>query len=180
MSLIRVVFVGAPSTGKSTIGKALAEKYHTQWVPEFGRYFWEEHQVDRKLTQAQLVEIAVGQRDWEDKAAKTSEKYLFVDTEAIVTRQYAIDYYGESTPELDHYADLSAERYDYFFLCATDIPYEENWARSGDVHRQAFQSRLIDDLQRRGIAYTELTGSHDERLAQVEARLGLATCKPGR
>ena len=168
MSVQRIVFVGAPSTGKSTICKALADKYQTQWVAEYGRTYWEKHQVNRKLTQEQLVAIAIGQRQWEDEAINRAKDYLFVDTEAIVTRQYAFDYYGQSSPELDHYADLSAERYAYFFLCGTDIPYEENWARSGDVHRKNFQKRLVADLQRRGINYTELFGAHEKRIAKVE------------
>ena len=171
MSLIRVVFVGAPSTGKSTICKALAEQYQTQWVPEYGRYYWEEHQTDRKLTQEQLVQIAIGQREWENKAAKTANEYLFVDTEAIVTRQYAFDYYGESSTVLDDYADQSISRYDHFFLCDTDIPYESNWARSGDVHRHTFQKRLIADLDNRRIPYTIVSGSHEERMAVVLEKL---------
>jgi len=168
MKPISIVCVGAPSTGKSTLCKALAEKYKTQWVLEYGRHYWEQHQVDRRLSQEQLVEIAIGQRESEDDSAQLAEKYLFVDTEAIVTRQYAIDYYDQSTPELDHFADLSAKRYSHFFLCATDIPYEDNWARSGEVHRERFQKRLIEDLKDRQIPYTELRGNLQTRIATVE------------
>ncbi|MBT8448568.1 MAG: ATP-binding protein [Gammaproteobacteria bacterium] len=168
MKPISIVCVGAPSTGKSTLCKALAEKYKTQWVLEYGRKYWEQNQVDRRLSQEQLVEIAIGQRESEDNAARLADKFLFVDTEAIVTRQYAIDYYGQSTPELDHYADLAAKRYSHFFLCATDIPYEDNWARSGEVHRERFQKRLIADLKNRKIPFTELRGNLETRLAIVE------------
>lgn len=171
MSLKWVVFLGAPSTGKTTIGRALAEKYRTQWVPEFGRFYWEEHQDNRQLTQAQLVEIAIGQRKWEDKAAQRATNYLFIDTEAIVTRQYAFDYYGESSVELDSYADQSANRYHQFFVCDIDIPYEDNWARSGEVHRDDFQARLINDLNARQIPYTLLTGSHEQRMSTVANKL---------
>lgn len=171
MSLKWLVFVGAPSTGKSTLCRTLAEKYHTHWVPEYGRHYWEQHQIDRRLSQEQLVEIAIGQRAWEDEATKVAKDYLFLDTEAIVTRQYAFDYYGESSPQLDHYADMSKQRYDHFFLCATDIPYEDNWARSGEVHRDEFQQRLIADLTARQIRYTELTGNLSERLSLVNQTL---------
>lgn len=169
MRLIKVVFVGAPSTGKSTLCQALAKKYQTQWVAEFGRDYWQKHHVNRRLTQEQLIHIAIGQRDWEDQAAQRANQFLFIDTEAIVTRQYALDYYGESTPILDDYAQQSESRYDHFFLCATDIPYEDNHARSGAVHRETFQKRLIVDLSQRGIKYTELRGSLQQRIQQVEA-----------
>ena len=38
--LIRnVVFLGAPSTGKTTLCQRLASRYHTQWMPEYGREY---------------------------------------------------------------------------------------------------------------------------------------------
>ena len=31
-----VVFLGAPSTGKTTLCQRLASRYRTQWMPEYG------------------------------------------------------------------------------------------------------------------------------------------------
>ena len=53
-----VVFLGAPSTGKTTLCQALAEHYNTQWVPEYGRTFWNAHQENRRLKLEDLVLIA--------------------------------------------------------------------------------------------------------------------------
>lgn len=36
------VFVGAESTGKSTLVEHLAREYGTMFVPEIGRFVWEE------------------------------------------------------------------------------------------------------------------------------------------
>jgi HTH-type transcriptional repressor of NAD biosynthesis genes len=47
--ITKVVFVGAMSTGKSTIAEALAEQYHTTFASEYGRDYWTEHQVDRRI-----------------------------------------------------------------------------------------------------------------------------------
>jgi hypothetical protein len=58
--------VGAPSTGKSTLAQQAAGAFMTEWVPEYGREYWEKHQVDRRLSAAQLVEIAEGHRDREN------------------------------------------------------------------------------------------------------------------
>jgi NadR type nicotinamide-nucleotide adenylyltransferase len=56
----KVVFLGAPSTGKTTLAEAMAREFGTAWLPEYGREYWETHQVDRRLTPEQLVEIADG------------------------------------------------------------------------------------------------------------------------
>ena len=37
----RVVLVGAESTGKTTLAEMLASQWRTNWVPEFGRDYWE-------------------------------------------------------------------------------------------------------------------------------------------
>jgi NadR type nicotinamide-nucleotide adenylyltransferase len=56
----KIVLLGAPSTGKTTLAEALAQAYQTVWMPEYGREYWEAHQHERRLTLAQLVEIAEG------------------------------------------------------------------------------------------------------------------------
>ena len=56
----RIVFVGAESTGKSTLSDYLAHVYETVSVPEIGRFIWEEKQG--RLNAADYVEIALKHR----------------------------------------------------------------------------------------------------------------------
>lgn len=169
--VLRVAFVGAPSTGKSTITEALAREYGTTFMPEYGREYWFAHQVNRRLTPEQLVELAHGHREREELAMREARHVLFVDTEALVTRMYGIWYHGQVLPELERLADESASRYDVFFLCDDDIPYEDEWARSGDAFRTTFQQVIIDELLRRRIPYVTLTGPVDARVATVRETL---------
>src|SRR5581483_9617149 len=37
----RICLIGAESTGKTTLARALAEHYQTVWVPEYGREYSE-------------------------------------------------------------------------------------------------------------------------------------------
>lgn len=167
-SIKRVVFLGAPSTGKSTIAQLTAERLNTEYVAEYGREYWLKHQQDRLLTQEQLLHIAEEQIRQEDEAIKKANKFLIVDTNALTTWHFAQDYYGCAHPKLDQLADESKDRFDIVFLCSDDIPFEDTWERSGDVKREEFQQFITNQLHVRGIAYTELFGSVEERFEQIQ------------
>jgi nicotinamide riboside kinase len=38
------------------LAERLAREFRTQWMREYGREYWERHQIDRRLTPTQLVE----------------------------------------------------------------------------------------------------------------------------
>ena len=169
--LTKVVFLGAPSTGKTTLCQALAERAGEPWVPEYGREYWEAHQVDRRLAPAQLVEIAVGHRAAEERIAADADRVLFVDTDASTTRVFADDYHGRAEPELDALAAACGGRYDLTFLCGDDIPYADTPDRSGAVRRAVFQRRIRANLLAAGRPFLTLRGSLAERIETVEAVL---------
>lgn len=166
--ITKVVFLGSESTGKSTIAKALAERHNTQFVPEYGAQYWFEHQQDGVLTQEQLVEIARGHILSEDETVLKSNKYCFIDTNALTTYMYCKDYHGEALPELMQLADNCYRRYDLFFLCEDDIPYDDTWDRRGEETRSIFQRKIVGDLAERKIPFIRLKGNLEERIATVE------------
>ena len=166
--ITRVVFLGAPSTGKSTLAQELARRYRTVWMPEYGREYWLNHQQDRRLSQEQLVEIAEGHIEREEPLLLEANEFLFVDTDATTTYMFALDYYGEAHPRLEVLADQARDRYDLFFFCGDEIPYEDTWERSGAVYRKIFQRQTRADLERRKVQFIDLVGSVDERLETAE------------
>jgi len=165
--IINVVFLGAPSTGKTTIAERMAESFRTCWMPEYGREYWENHQVDRRLTPQQLIEIAEGHLEREESMLARANRFLFTDTNAMTTETFARYYHGEADVRLRDLADAAARRYDLFFLCDTDIPYEATWDRSGPANRLALQRQIIGDLNARKVPYVLLRGTVDERAATV-------------
>lgn len=169
--VVKAVFLGAMSTGKSTIAEALAERHGTTFVPEYGRTYWEKHQVDRRLGLEAFDEIALGHMASEDQLVLDANRFLFVDTNAITTYMFALDYHGAAPDLLTRLANENPQRYDLFFLCQDDIPYDDTWDRSGDQKRRVFQRQIIADLHRRRVPYVELAGSLDERMATVETVL---------
>lgn len=165
--ITKVVFLGAPSTGKSSIAEALAKQYQTHWMPEYGREYWEAQQINRRLSLEQLVEIAEGHLEREELKVQEANRYLFVDTNAITTYMFSQAYHGQALARLQDLAKQASSRYDLVFVCDTDIPYADTWDRSGDVQRQVFQKQILSDLQIRRIPYFLLRGNLETRINYV-------------
>ncbi len=166
--VVKVVFVGAMSTGKSTIVESLAKKYQTSYAPEYGREYWTKHQVNRRIGFEEFDIIADGHIAGEIAAMANANKYLFVDTNAVTTFMYCLDYHGRPTPHLERLALENHQRYDIWFLCEDDIPYDDTWDRSGPQKRSVFQKQIVSDLLDRRIPFIRIAGSLDERIEQVD------------
>ena len=166
--LTQVVFLGAPSTGKTTLAELMANRYNTIWMPEYGREYWEQHQIERRLTQDQLLELALGHVANEVRLALNADRFFFIDTDASTSLQFSYYYHESARPELIQLADRARTRYDVFFLCEPDIPYDDSWDRSGEVSRQEMHRRIEADLLARKIPFHRLTGTLEERSQKVE------------
>lgn len=169
--ITNIVFLGAPSTGKTTIAETMAKAFNTEWMPEYGREYWEKYQINRRLSKAQLVEIAEGHLEREDQCIQQANQYLFTDTNAITTYLFSLYYHGEADAELIELAKAAEQRYDLIFVCDTDIPYDDTWDRSGDVNRIDFQKQIIQNLHNRKFDFILLSGNLEERCNKVAAIL---------
>ena len=165
----KIVFLGAPSTGKSTLCEALAQRLDTQWVEEYGREYWLTHQVDRRLTPEQLLHIAQTQNEWEDQQAQSANKVLLCDTNAFTTWHFALHYHNDALPELQRLAQQSWGRYALVVLCDDDIPYDDTPERSGDANRAEFQAFLRHYLAQHKIPHIVASGSVEARIETVLA-----------
>jgi len=169
--IANIVFLGAPSTGKTTITKNMAQEYGTVWMPEYGREYWEQNQVERRLSLEQLLEIAEGHLEREESLLYQANQYLFTDTNALTTFMFSQYYHQTAVPKLIELANLASSRYDLVFLCDTDIPYDDTWDRSGDVNRKTFQKQIIGELLARKIPFILLSGNIETRVTKVKTSL---------
>jgi NadR type nicotinamide-nucleotide adenylyltransferase len=169
--ITNVVFLGAPSTGKTTLTSRLAQEYDTVWMPEYGREYWEKHQVNRRLSLEQLVEIASEHLNREEELLYQANRYLFTDTNAITTYMFSLYYHNTAAPQLAELANQAASRYDLVFVCDVDIPYDDTWDRSGDVNRRIFQKQIVNDLIIRKIPFFLVQGELETRVKYVKGVL---------
>jgi HTH-type transcriptional repressor of NAD biosynthesis genes len=163
----KVVFVGAPSSGKTTIAEACARQIGGNWMPEYGREYWEKHNRERRLTLGQLAEIAIGHIDREEELFQTSDGHTFIDTNAMTTAVFSDYYHGAREPSLSALAAQCSGRYDVTFLCDIDIPFEDTEDRSGPGNRLEFHKRTIAALEESRIPFITLRGTVAERVYLV-------------
>ena len=60
-------------------------------------------------------------------------------------------------------------------LCGDDSPYDDTADRSGEANRSDFQKTTIEELDKRGIEYHEVTGSIHDRISEVSRILETMT-----
>lgn len=171
----RVVVVGAESTGTTTLARALADHYRTEWVPEVGRE-WSERKAaegtfgtDAAWTTGDFVEIARLQQAAEDAAARRSGPVLVCDTDALATAVWHERYLGARSPEVEEIA--ASRSYALYVLTADDIPFVQDGLRDGEHLRAWMTDRFREELRRRREPHVEVRGSHDERLALAVAAI---------
>ena len=122
--IIKIALFGPESTGKTTLARQLAEYYKTEWVPEFARdYLQEKWDSSQQIcTVDDMLPIAYGQTKLENERALTANRYLFCDTNLMVTKVFSEVYYNYCDPLLNEAA--CEHEYDLFFLTDIDVPWE--------------------------------------------------------
>ncbi|MET3027134.1 DUF4301 family protein [Flavobacterium sp. UW10123] len=168
-NIIKIALFGPESTGKTTLAKQLADYYETEWVPEFARdYLQEKWEENKHICVADdMMPIAYGQTALENEKLAKADKYLFCDTNLMVTKVFSEMYYGFCDPLLNE-AALKHE-YDLFFLTDIDVPWEKDDIRDTPEGRETvfsvFKQTLIDTKK----PFITLSGDKETRLAKATA-----------
>ncbi|MDI6045215.1 DUF4301 family protein [Flavobacterium yafengii] len=167
--IIKIALFGPESTGKTTLAKQLAEYYKTEWVPEYAReYLQEKWDANQQIcTVDDMLPIALGQTKLENESAVMANKYLFCDTNLLVTKVFSEVYYDYCDPLLDQAA--REHEYDLFFLTDIDVPWEKDDLRDRPEERESvfaiFKQSLIDNKK----PFVILSGDKKLRLKKAVA-----------
>jgi nicotinamide riboside kinase len=168
-TIIKIALFGPESTGKTTLATQLADYYETEWVPEFARDYlqkmWEENQ--HICVADDMMPIAYGQTALENQKLSLARKYLFCDTNLMVTKVFSEMYYGFCDPLLNE-AALDHE-YDLFFLTDIDVPWEKDDIRDTPDGRETVFSVFKQTLMDTNKPFITLSGDKKSRLAKATA-----------
>ncbi|MDF2790532.1 MAG: nicotinate-nucleotide adenylyltransferase [Neobacillus sp.] len=161
----KIVVVGTESCGKSTLTRYLAKIYNTTYVEEYGRTLCEElGGCDGIMVKEDYQRIAYGHKMEEFKAIEKANKFVFIDTEVIVTQFYSNLYNYEHQLVLDEIAKI--QDYDLWLFLEPDVKWVDDGLR---VHgeekvRDQNNENLKTLLNKHDVDYKILTGKYENRL----------------
>lgn len=164
---VRVCVIGAESTGTTTLSKALADKYHTAWAQEYGRYYTESlNNINHGWHTEEFTHIAKVQQEMENQLAGESNGVLICDTNAFATRLWHKRYVNKWSPGVNRIA--KDDKVDLYIITGDEIPYEQDGIRDGESIRHDMQQQFRDEIKKTNIPYIEVRGSVKERIKQSD------------
>ena len=166
-TIIKITMFGPESTGKTTLAKQLAEHFDTVWIPEFARDYLQEKWDKTGLIcePDDLMPIAIGQTNLENEILSVANKFLFCDTNLMVTKVFSEIYYNFCDPILDKAA--RKHKYDLFFLTDIDVPWEKDDLRDKPEERAKTFKAFKNALEENNKPYILLSGNKEQRLQKA-------------
>jgi NadR type nicotinamide-nucleotide adenylyltransferase len=179
---VRLVFVGAESTGTTTVSSLLADRFRarggvfarTGWVPEYGREYteikWRRDGVpnldDLVWDRADFDAVAAEQTSRENAAAAAGSPLLVCDTDAFATSVWERRYLGVDARIGQSWAHAELPGRDMYLV--TDhagVPWHDDGLREGDLAiRAAMTDWFTAELTAADHSWALLTGTLDQRL----------------
>jgi len=155
---MRIAITGPESSGKTTLAMALAEALGGVFIPEFAREYL--LQLDTPYTQEDLNIIAKGQlKLWK---ASSEKPVVVCDTEMLVMHVWSeVSYQNTSSFILK---SLGRQTFDHYFLCAPDIPWEEDPLREHPEMRQELFEIYLEKMEELGLPFSIISGDEEHRL----------------
>ena len=165
--IIKIALFGPESTGETTLAKQLAEHFDTVWTPEFARdYLQEKWDKTAQICDVNdMLPIAYGQTKLENQSLSTANKYLFCDTNLMVTKVFSEVYYNFCDPVLDKAA--RKHKYDLIFLTDIDVPWERDDLRDKAEGRESVFALFKQALIANNKPFITLSGDKEWRLKKA-------------
>ncbi|MFM2033570.1 MAG: hypothetical protein RJA32_205 [Pseudomonadota bacterium] len=175
--ILRIAFVGAECSGKTSLAQSLADtfskEYPSAYVPEYLRLFVD--QENRTPRPDEQVGIAMEQQSLERTLANDLIKQhsnpdfvlLFCDTTPLMTCIYSEVVFGGTNPELFKIA--KAHDYDLTIFTQNDFPWQEDGLqRDGPVAQTKVHFRVKARLEELQIPYQTAFGDPVLRLQKTQ------------
>ena len=159
MTLKRVAIIGPESTGKSWLAQKLAIHYNANLVDEYAREYFSERKYEYNVDD--LVAIAKGQIDNEERIASFSSNIIFCDTDLIVMKIWSKVVFGRVPDWIEN--QLQEHIYDLYLLCYPDLEWKPDPLRSNPNNRQYIYDLFVNELEQNSFNYGVVIGIGTQR-----------------
>lgn len=165
----KILLIGGESTGKSTLTQNLALTYNTNFLEEVGRDICEFAGGEDTMIAKDLQEILIKHKAKELDVIKNSNKLLFVDTEALITKFYSQFLLKDNfdIEKCENLADAinAINDFDLVLFLDTDIQFVQDGTRSEEIasDRVKYSNMIKDLFNEKGIHYQVISGNYLER-----------------
>jgi NadR type nicotinamide-nucleotide adenylyltransferase len=159
-NIYRIAVLGAESTGKTTLSRSLALRFHTEWVQEYAREYMSKHPGDYSADD--IVAIAKHQLEEEDRLMKKADHFIFTDTEFIIAKIWCEDVFSHCPEWLNE--QVKNHRYDLYLLTSNDLPWVADPVRVNPQRRDYFFNLYKRMLDENNFPYEIITGRYEARL----------------
>ena len=161
----KIVLTGPESVGKSVLAEKLARHFNTNFLPEYGREYYES--LMPHFNEMGISHIAGGHLALEEKALLLSNKILFLDTDLIVTQLWGEIYFNNCAEWIIRANHQPSQQATLYLLLAPDVEWVDDGTRNYKEIREAHFLTIKKELEKRRLNYEIISGSYENRFARA-------------
>ncbi len=163
---LRVVVLGAESTGTTTLSRDLAEALSVPWVPEVGRYYTESIlTTDIAWSNDDFYAIGRLQQAYENEIAARSNGIIVCDTNAVAAKLWQKRHMGKTTAMMQSIA--LNDKADLYIITGDEIPFVQDGIRDGEHIRHTMHGWFVRHIKHQNVPTIIVRGGREERLSQA-------------
>lgn len=160
---IKIILVGGPCSGKTTLCKMLSEKYKTTFIDEILMKYMIEHNLKSKDCTSDIILQCMKQQ-----AIEENESYKKINDVQFCE---GTSFSGISTlysKELEEIIKLQLTNCKQIFLCDNNIPYINTAVRPNHKDALDCHKAIVNYLNQNNLNYVLLSGSLEERIKIID------------